>query len=337
MKILILKPSSLGDVVQAMPVLRMLKLHWPGAQIYWWIETNSASLLEDDPDLAGLISFDRKRWAEPLRARDVWNSISEMRAHRFDLVIDLQALLRSAAVAWVANGQFTVGLQDWRELALGFYDRSVPRPSQQTHAVDWYLEVLKLVGVPVRWDFDWLPKRADIAAHLARTWSLDGTTIILQPGARWLNKRWPAEHFAEVVRLLHVRDEATKFVILGGNADRELGKQISAAAPGACIDVTGRTTLPEAFELIRAIKLMVTNDTGPMHIAAALGTPVVGLFGPTNPARTGPYRQQQFALQRSELSCVPCLKNFCANSEPFACLRGISAARVVHEIAARLG
>ena len=336
MKILILKPSSLGDVVQAVPVLRMLKLHWPGAEIYWWIETNSASLLEGDPDLAGLIAFDRKRWAEPLRVGEVWKCITEMRGHRFDLVVDLQALVRSGAIAWVANGTYTVGLQDWRELALGFYDRSVPRPSPRTHAVDWYLEVLKLLGVPLRWDFEWLPKRADIAAELAQQWSLKGNTIMLQPGARWLNKRWPAEHFAEVVRLLHARDSATKFVIVGGNSDRDLGKIIFEAAPDVCLDLTGRTTLPQTVELIRASKLMVTNDTGPMHIAAALGTPVVGLFGPTNPARTGPYRQQQFALQRNELSCVPCLKSFCSNSEPLACLRGISPARVAHEIAVRL-
>jgi len=91
-----------------------------------------AFILKGDPDLTGLIAFDRKRWAEPLRVGEVWSSISEMRAHRFDLVIDLQALLRSALVAWIANGKFTVGLQDWRELALGFYDRSVPRPSPQT-------------------------------------------------------------------------------------------------------------------------------------------------------------------------------------------------------------
>ncbi|HMJ89255.1 MAG TPA: lipopolysaccharide heptosyltransferase II [Candidatus Acidoferrum sp.] len=336
MKVLILKPSSLGDVVQAIPVLRMLKLHHPAAEIYWWVETNSAALLEGDPDLAGLIRFDRKRWGDPLHVNEVWNCIREIRAHHFDLVIDLQALLRSAAVAWIANGAFTVGLQDWRELALGFYDRSVPRPSSTTHAVDWYLDVLKLLDVPVRWDFEWLPKRETVAAELAKAWKLNGNTIVLQPGARWLNKRWPTEHFAEVVRLLHARDGLTKFVIIGGNADRALGEAVFAAAPEACIDLTGRTTLPEAVEIIRSSRLMVTNDTGPMHIAAALNTPVVGLFGPTNPARTGPYRQQHFALQRDDLACVPCLKNSCANSEPLACLRGISPARVAHEVAIRL-
>jgi heptosyltransferase I len=337
LKILILKPSSLGDVVQALPVLRMLKLHWPGAEVYWWVETSSAPLLEGDPDLAGIIRFDRKRSANPLHVRELWQSIEEMRAHRFDLVIDLQALARSGAVAWLANGSHTIGLGDWRELAVGFYDRSVPRPSPTTHAVDWYLEVVKALAAPVRWDFEWLPKRPAMAEELRTRWSLNGNTIILQPGARWMNKRWPAEHFAEVVRLLHARDERTKFVVLGGSSDRDLGQVIANAVPEACVDLTGRTPLPEVVELIRASRLMLTNDTGPMHIAAALGTPVIGLFGPTNPKRTGAYGQEQNALQRDELTCVPCMKSSCSNNEPLACLRGISPARVAHEISARLG
>jgi heptosyltransferase I len=336
LKILILKPSSLGDVVQAIPVLRMLRLHFPDAQIYWWIETGSAPLLEGDPDLNGIFRFDRKRWGNPLHAGEVWRSIAELRAHRFDLVIDLQALLRSAAVAWVANGACTIGLQDWRELAPGFYDASVPRPSAQTHAVDWYLEVLKFLRVPIRWDFEWLPKRESVAAELKRTWSLNGRTIVLQPGARWWNKRWPVEHFAEVVRMLHSRDRNVKFAILGGATDRELGVRICAATPGACVDLTGRTSLPEAIELIRASELMLTNDTGPMHIAAALRKPVIGLFGPTNPARTGPYGQQELVITRTDLGCAPCLKDTCSNSEPLACLHGISPARVVQAIEQRL-
>jgi heptosyltransferase I len=337
LKILILKPSSLGDVVQAIPVLRMLRLHYPGAEIYWWIETSSTALLEGDPDLNGIIGFDRKRWGDPFRAGEVWRCISEMRAHRFDLIIDLQALARSAAVAWIANGSYIVGLQDWRELAPGFYDASVPRPSPQTHAVDWYLEVLRFLRVPMRWDFEWLPKRVAVAEEIKRTWSLNGRTIVLQPGARWMNKRWPVEHFAEVVRMLHSRDERMKFAILGSASDQELGAKISAVAPEACLDLTGRTTLPQAIELIRASELMLTNDTGPMHIAAALKKPVIGLFGPTNPARTGPYGQQEFAIVRADLKCIPCLKDTCSNSEPLACLRGVSPARVVQVIEHRLG
>ena len=165
MKILILKPSSLGDVVQALPVLRLLKRHYPGAEIFWWIESNLAGLLEGDPDLSGIFRFDRERWATPWHWGDIWKSIRALRQQRFDLIIDLQALARSGTVGWLANGKFFIGLHDARELAHGYYDVSVPRPSSQTHAVDWYLEVLRVIGVPVHDNFEWLPKRDTAARH----------------------------------------------------------------------------------------------------------------------------------------------------------------------------
>jgi heptosyltransferase I len=338
-KILILKPSSLGDVIQALPVLRMLKLHYPAASIYWWIETASEPLLERDPDLAGVIRFDRKRWAKPRHVGEVWRCIREIRAHRFDLVIDLQALARSGTIAWLGNGAFTVGLQDWREFTVGFYDVAVPRPSPQTHAVDWYLETLKPLRVPVRWDFEWLPKRADVAEELARTWSFDGRPLIaLQPGARWTNKRWPVEYFSKTVRLLRAQERTkdARFLVLGGNADRELGQAIAAAAPDAVLDLTGRTNLADVIELIRASCVMITNDTGPMHIGAALRKPVVGIFGPTNPARTGPYGQVDLGVQRRDIYCVPCLKDTCRNPDYLACLHGITPSRIATEVIARL-
>ncbi len=338
LKILILKPSSLGDVVQALPVLRMLKRHFVDSEIHWWIEKNSAPLLEADPDLAGVIPFDRKRWGKPWNGLDVLRSVHSIRKHRFDIVIDLQALLRSGAVSWIANGGFAIGLQDFRELAPGFYDVSVPRPSPETHAVDWYLEVLKPLHVPVRWDFEWLPKNSRVALEVEHLWPLDGAPfIVLQPGARWLNKRWPVEHFGELMRLLHARRPDLRFVIVGGNDDRVLGEHLSGSAPGVCLDLTGRTTLPQAIELLRASRLMVTNDTGPMHIAAALGKPIVGLFGPTNPARTGPYGQTDHTLRRTELPCVPCMKSSCSYSEPLACLRRITPPQVAESVLARLG
>ncbi len=337
MKILILKPSSLGDVVQALPVLRMLKRHFNSAEIHWWIEKNSAPLLDGDPDLAGIIPFDRRRWGRPWNGIDILRSLSQVRRHRFDLVIDLQALARSAAVAWLANGGFTIGLQDFRELAPGFYDVSVPRPSPATHAVDWYLEVLDVLRVPRRWDFDWLPLNRRHAEQVRHLWPvLEEPFIALQPGARWLNKRWPAGHYAELVRLIHAQQPEMRFVILGGNDDRGMGEAICAAAPGHSTDLTGRTMLPQVVEILRASRLMVTNDTGPMHIAAALGKPVISLFGPTHPARTGPYRQQESVLRRDDLPCVPCMKASCAHSEPLACLTGITPGQVAQAVLRRL-
>lgn len=337
MKILILKPSSLGDVVQALPVLRLLKQHYPDCEIYWWIETRNAALLEGDPDLAGIFRFDRERWGTPWHWGDIWKSIRELRGRQFDLVLDLQALARSGAMGWLANGKCFVGLQDPRELAHGYYDISVPRPSTQTHAVEWYLEVLKRLGVPVHFNFEWLPKRESVAHVVSALWPSNGAvTIALLPGARWENKRWPVQYFQQLVMHLHARDNALRFVVLGGDADSALAGAIVAAVPQASVDLTGRTTLPQMVEVLRQCHVVVTNDTGPMHVAAALRKPVVGIFGPTNPLRTGPYGQVERALQRHDLPCVPCMKNFCSYREPLACLRGISPGQVGEEVLARL-
>jgi heptosyltransferase I len=336
LKILILKPSSLGDVVQALPVLRLLKQHHPRSEIYWWIEVHSAELLEGDPDLAGIFRFDRERWATPWHWGDIWKGIGELRRHKFDLIIDLQALARSASVGWLANGFCFVGLHDWRELAPGYYDISVPRPSPNTHAVDWYLEVLRVLRVPVHADFDWMPKRERVASEVESLWPLNGSPmVVLLPGARWENKRWPAQHFQQLVNRLRAHSGVLRFVILGGEADAALARDITSAAPEACLDLTGRTSLPQMVEIIRQCRVVVTNDTGPMHVAAALRKPVVGIFGPTKPARTGPYGQIDRALQRRDLPCVPCMKDSCSYHDPLACVRGISAAQVADEVLAR--
>lgn len=324
MKILILKPSSLGDVVQALPVLRLLKLRFPQAEIYWWLEGGLTSLLEGDPDLAGIIRFERARWKSPRHWGEAFASLRELRAHRFDWIIDLQSLLRSGAAAWLANGGFTVGLDDAREGARGFYDLIVPRASYATHAVDWYLAVLRALEVPVHGNFQWLPRRDSIAAVVEEKWQPEATRwIALQPGARWDNKRWPAESFAEFVRRCTRAFPDVRFAIIGGAADRELGHEIAQAAPERCLDLTGRTSLAEMVEWLRRCEVLVTNDTGPMHVAAALGRPVVALLGPTDPRRTGPYGQLQNVIQLP-LPCVPCMKPTCHYEKPLECLRGIA-------------
>ncbi|HKS35842.1 MAG TPA: glycosyltransferase family 9 protein, partial [Verrucomicrobiae bacterium] len=175
MRILILKPSSLGDVVQALPVLRLLKLHLPASEIYWWIDSRLSPLLEGDPDLAGLFPFERRRWSSPLHWGELFASVRRMRELKFDWVIDLQSLMRSGIFAWLANGSLTIGLEDRREGAAAFYDIAVPRPSFHTHAVDWYLNVLPVVGVPVHWNFTWLPPRERVAAELRAKWKLAAT------------------------------------------------------------------------------------------------------------------------------------------------------------------
>ena len=336
MKILILKPSSLGDVVQALPVLRRIKRHLPTSEIYWWIDSSLAPLLQGDPDLAGVVLFERRRWAAPQHWGEIWHSVRWLRRQAFDWVIDLQCLMRSGIFAWLANGKLSVGLDEPREGARGFYDHIVARPSALTHAVDWYLRVLPVLGVPVDGDIQWLPRRPHVADALRRQWPLDGARwIALQPGARWPNKRWPVESYAALVRLLAPAHPGCRFAILGGQEDRSLGEAIAQVDPARCLDLTGRLSLPEMVEWVRLSELMVTNDTGPMHVAAALGTPIVALLGPTEPRRTGPYRQLDHVLQL-DLPCVPCLKPRCAYARPFECLRAIPPAAVLEAVQKRL-
>jgi len=336
-KILILKPSSLGDVVQALPVLRLIKRHLPDSEVHWWIDSHLAPLLEGDPDLAGVVLFERRRWAALRHWPEMWHSIRWLRQQAFDRVIDLQCLLRSGVFAWLTNGKLSIGLDEPREGARGFYDLIVRRPSALTHAVDWYLGVLPLLGVPVDWDFQWLPERPALAESVQRKWPVGKAQwIVIQPGARWANKRWPAESYAELVRLLAAANPTLHFVILGGTEDRSLGEVVARGSATRCLDLTGRITLPEMVEWIRLSKLMVTNDTGPMHVAAALGKPVVALFGPTEPRRTGPYHQIEHVV-RFDLPCAPCLKSRCAHVKPLECLQAIPPAAVLDAVHRRLG
>ena len=332
MKILILKPSSLGDVIQALPVLRLLKQHFPQAEIFWWIDSALAPLLEGDPDLTGVVRFERRRWAQPQNWPEMVRSIQWLRARKFDLIIDLQCLLRSAVFGWLARQDFFIGLDESREGARGFYDVAVPRQSFHTHAVDWYLAVLTRLGVPVHRRFDWLPARPAVARAIEAKWSTRGTRwITLQPGARWDNKRWPAEHFARLVSELAARHPGTRFAILGAGEDKPLGDVITRTHPARCLNLCGATSLPEMVEWIRLADLLITNDTGPMHVAAALNKPMVALFGPTEPRRTGPYGQLENVL-RLDLPCSPCLKADCHFEKLNECLRALSPATVLDRI-----
>jgi len=335
-KVLILKPSSLGDVVQALPLLRLLKLHRPAAEVHWWLAAELLPLLEGDADIARLIPFQRKNWRSPAYWPQGLAQICALRAAHYDWVIDLQGLARSATFAWLANGAFTIGLELEREGAHLAYDLAVPRPKDRPHAVDWYLTVARALDIPVHDRFGWLPPQPAVATKIALRWPLNRFRWIgLNPGARWENKRWPAKHFAELVRQLGMHDADIRFALFGGADDWQLAETVRATAPERCENLAGCTTLPELIEILRRCEVLVTNDTGPMHLAAALRKPVVSLFGPTQPNQTGPYGQTHLALTHS-LPCAPCMKSRCHWAEPLACLSGISPARVAEEVRRRL-
>ena len=188
--------------------------------------------------------------------------------------------------------------------------------------------MLPELGVPVHSRFEWLPERPRAAAQVREKWQPAAARwVALLPGARWENKRWPVENFQELARGLPAAADV-KFVILGGADDSSLGRAITSANPAHCLDLTGKTSLPEMIEWLRLSHLTITNDTGPMHVAAALGKPVIALFGPTDPRSTGPYGQVRSVIQSRHLPCVPCMRATCTYEKPLACLREITPTTV---------
>ena len=330
MKILILKPSSLGDVIHALPVLRLLKLHFRDAEIFWWIDSRFAGLIQGDPDLAGVVLFERKRWKSPLRWPEMFRSVQWMRAQQFDLVIDLQGLLRSAVFAWLARGKFLVGLDNrfegGREGANLFYDLAV-RTSDHLHAVERCLSVLPALGVSVDRKFQWMPQRPQVAADVKRKWPAVTDPklcwIALQPGARWPTKCWPTQNFAALVQLFAQKYPNVRFAVLGSKEDKPRGDIIYRAAPERVLNLCAETSMPEMIEWLRLCDLMITNDTGPMHVAAALDIPLIALFGPTDPHSTGPYGQIENVM-RIDLPCSPCFKHHCTWRNPMECLNAMT-------------
>lgn len=310
-------------------MLRLLKLHQPRSEIFWWLESSLVPLLADDPDVTGIFSFQRRSWSAPSNWLQLVDCVRRMRRERFDLAIDLQGLARSGLFTWLSNAETSVGLDNPREGAREgarmYYDVLTPRSAPGTHAVDRYLAVLPQLRVPVHQNFQWLPERPRVAALVREKWNADSARwIALLPGARWDNKRWPVENFTEVVRRISATDRDVRFVILGGGADRALGKTVAEGNPTRCLDLTGQTSLVEMIEWLRLSRVVLTNDTGPMHIAAALRKPVVALFGPTDPSATGPYGQQKQVLRTLNLPCAPCMKSRCTYHEPLACLHAIT-------------
>ncbi|HEY1171235.1 MAG TPA: lipopolysaccharide heptosyltransferase II [Verrucomicrobiae bacterium] len=337
MKVLILKPSSLGDIIHALPVARLLRLQHPGCEIHWWISKDLLPLLEGDPDIARLIPFNRRRWWSPTCKTGLWYTVNQARKERYDLVIDLQGLMRSAIFSWLARGTFTAGVLDKREGGSALYDLAVERPGAESHAVDWYLEVAKAVGLKTEVPFTWMAEKPDTMAEVRRKWKVEGARwVVLCPGARWDNKVWPLNSFVELSQKLLHEHRDVKIVVIGGREDMTRGRVLHTVDRERVLDLTGCTSLGEMVEWIRLADVTVTNDTGPMHVAAALSKPVVAFFGPTAPERTGPYGQIDQVL-RANLPCMPCMQRRCHFEETMACLHRITPEQAAARTSGFLG
>jgi lipopolysaccharide heptosyltransferase I len=294
-RILIIKPSALGDIVLSLPALSALKRSFTGAKISWFVRPEFAPLITGHPFISDIILFDRRKlsnwWCSPDSFKSLWSLVKQLRAGKFDLVFDFQGLFRTGFFSWVTGSKRRFGMAGARELAHLFYTNKISQDASNIHLVDYYLKMVAAAGAKqIEAEFK-LPEDAGTAEKIDKLLKSQGVNAkyaVIVPGAAQQNKRWPIERFAELAGKISERF-GLSIVATGSQGEREyieaIGKRV--------VNLAGKTTVRELIPLMKKASLVVSNDTGPGHIAAALGVPMVMIFGPTNPARVCPYKRPQ--------------------------------------------
>jgi lipopolysaccharide heptosyltransferase I len=285
-RILIVKTSSLGDLFHALPAVHLLKTGL-NAKIDWVVNSGYVPLVKCFTDVDHVIPFPRSNLLP-----NIGNFLSNLRKEKYDLVVDMQGLMKSALIARAARSYKRIGPSFHREFAHLFYNHVAAERNKERHAVDENLDILrflKLPDEPVKFPVTF-PK-SSIINHQSK--------ILLSPCSRHAAKNWPVERFAAVGNVLHEKTGAMLY-ISGVPEDAAACKKLEEMlSPGAAHNLCGKTSLVELGGVLQAMALVITVDSGPMHMAAATGTPTLAIFGPTDPLRVGPYGLQHRVLRNT--------------------------------------
>ena len=361
-RILLIKPSALGDVVHTLPVLVKLRARYPRARIDWLITPENAEVVRYHPALSNVVLFARRdfskrgrRWRAFLSFFDL---LKQIRSAKYELIIDMHGQVRSAFFALISGARVRIGFDrpvkrgltvstehdlknipshGWRGAREGSwiaYTHRIPIPTLDVHAIDRYLWVAPLLGLddnPPDLTIHLSPQATNKVNRLLEEQGVPVSKplVVLVPGTIWETKHWTIEGFAGVAR--QFLQDGFAVALAGTVRDQQRCRQIAAAAPGTC-DLSGKTTPADLAALIRRAEVAVTNDSGSMHVAASLGKPMVSVFGPTNPVHIGPYERPE-SVVRVDLPCSPC--NYRRLSQcPFdhACMKQVTSAMVVERV-----
>ena len=310
-KIAIVKLSSLGDVIHAIPVAHALRRARPGVHLTWIVEAREYALLKDHPDLDSVVPVDTRLWRRLIRrpsgVREVLGKVGRLRGRirgaRFDVALDLQGLIKSGLLTAYTGAPLRIGFtaDHCREgLNCLFTNRRVRPPAGAVHVVDQYLALLGPLGIPPGPVEFHVPIPSHAARRMDDFLGEQGVKsrdllVAINPGAGRANKQWPVEHFSRLAERL-AQEPNVRILLLWGPDEVHMARRIRDGSNVGAL-LAPPTDLHELAALLRRSALMVANDTGPLHLAAALGTPTLGLFGPTRAARNGPYGPRGRGLQ----------------------------------------
>lgn len=331
MKALIVRLSSIGDVVHTLPTLAALRNG--GWEVGWLVEPASRVLLEGNPALDQVVGAPGAKAFEWTKAR---STVRELRGRRYDVALEFQGLWKSAGWARLAGARRVIGYcRPWRRepasaLLLG---EGAELPAGITHVIDKNLALLRPLGIEAVGLREFpLPASPEAAARVERSVKESGGEdfVILNPAGGWASKLWPAERFGEVARGL--RTHGLRSIVTWGPGEESLADRVVVASDGAA-ERSFPTTLLDYVELARRARLVVAADTGPLHLACAVGTPVVALFGPTDPGRNGPFATSDVVVGRTP-PCAPCYSRICSRHS--SVMAEIPAAEVLAAAEGRL-
>jgi heptosyltransferase-1 len=341
--ILIIKLSAIGDVVHTLPFLEVIRANFPNARIDWVVEEASSQIIEGHPAIDHVMVSHRTSWQKQLfRGRESATTLigirkffKELRAETYDWVVDLQGLLKSALLLGLSRGRRKIGPSWGKEGSRLFLTEPPFFVEPDLHAVEKYLKVADYLDCDrTIWKGDIPIREADkrTIENCLRDSEVDGKVLVaINPMAKWTTKLWESEKFSALADRLQ-KELSCRVVFTGSGQDREEVDKIIQRMDKNPLNLTGQTNLKELAYLYSRCQLLVSTDTGPMHIAAAMGCPVVALFGPTAPWRTGPYGPGHTVI-RQEMACSPCLKKKC---EDLRCMRDITVDRVFGAVEQRL-
>ena len=331
--ILVVKLSAIGDVIHALPVSYAIKETYPDTHLTWVVEPPAKELLEGNPYIDDILVFEKKKFKSvrgflqnigPFKAR--------LRQRHYDAVLDLQGLFKSAAIAWLSQAPLRLGTCNMRELS-DRVSRPIVGPHAQGHIVERYLDVARALGCrvgKVMFPMEVSRRDQDLAGRILQQAGANPANpyVVLVVGGGWPNKRWPTKYFAQLADHLYSQQRIP--VLVGGGAvDEGRAAEIQAQAEIPPINIVSRTSLKQLAHILRQAQAVVGGDTGPVHLAAGIGTPTIMLMGPTDANRNGPYGQQQNAIE-AEHPCKYCWKRACPEGRD--CLAAISVAAVEQKL-----
>ena len=335
-RFLVVKFGSLGDVVHCLPSVAQLRNAFPKAEIDWLIERKNKVVVELSGLDVRLVPIDTYQWRNSPgigSAKEIAEFVWALRTDGYDCTIDFQGLLKSAFFAYLSGSPIRIGWErDFlKESVSRFFYTEVVTP-RRIHIIDQQMELLQPLGIDPDWETE-VPLHATDSAKESTHQKLKGMSdyVVINPGGNWATKLWEPERYGELAQRL--MSDGLPVAVTWGPGEEELVRRLVRSAGNGVREIP--TTLEELVALCEDAKLFVGGDTGPMHFAAATGTPIVAVFGPTSSDRNGPFRREDIVVER-RLPCRPCYERNKCPLEHWQCMLDITVEQVYDACRKRL-